>query len=141
MGKIIITPQKKLFRLLWTLLGILILTCTFAIFKILATGKILTYTSLFISSFTGVIFLYIKSILNYYSLVIENKTLFIYKFKQLIHKAPAKAFTYKLEELDKPKNFKRIKISWKEESISISNLEFNNFDYLLQELKKLRSVK
>ncbi len=141
MGKIIITPQKKLFRLLWTLMVILILTSTFAIFKILVTGNVLIYASLFITSFIGIILLYIKSVLNHFSLVLENKTLFIYKFRQLIYKAPMKSFSYNLEELNKPKSFKRIKISWKQESISISNLEFNNFDYLLEELKKTRCVK
>ena len=127
--------------MLWVLIAVLILLSTFSVFKILAGRGLLAYGGLFLASFVGVIFLYIKSVLNYFSIILDNNKLFIYKFKQLVHKGSLKEFSYELEELEKPKNFKRIQINWKNESVSVSNLEFSNFDKFYKELKKQRILK
>ena len=139
MGKTVVSPNLKLFRLLWLLLGLSIILSVIFVFNILQ-GKVLVNSVLLV--FTSISFrvLYLKSIANYNQVFIEDKSIFIYKFKQLYHRDLISNFSFTLEELERPKNFKKLTITWEKSSISISSLEHSNLEEAISCIRKVKKI-
>ena len=139
MGKTVVSPNLKLFRLLWLLLGLSIILSVIFVFNILQ-GKVLVNSVLLV--FTSISFrvLYLKSIANYNQVFIEDKIIFIYKFKQLYHRDLISNFSFTLEELERPKNFKKLTITWEKSSISISSLEHSNLEEAISCIRKVKKI-
>ena len=138
----IIVPNKKLYRVLWLLLGSLFVFLFYLIFHLLAgDNRILTAIGILITLFS-IVSLYIKSILNYFEVVVKGNDIFIYQFGKLFDSAPIKKCVFFSDYTDTgKKQYKRILFEINQKKIILTNFEhigYDEFHGYLQNKKLLK---
>ena len=144
MGEMKIIPKKKIYITLWILMGLLVVFMFWLVFQLL-----ISYHKIFFGigtalTFLTIVFIYIKSVLNYYQLVIEGDHLYVIQFGKSLGNAFIKNMKFESDVTNAGnKKYTRILFELESHKIVVTNFEhdgFNRFYELLVKKKRLKHM-
>ncbi len=137
-----VTPNKKLYRLLWLLMGLLFLFLFWLVFQLLLGSHRVWAGIGLIVTFGVIIALYIKTVLNYFTIEIVGDKLQVLQFGKTLGTEAINKLKFTADQTDAgKKKYHRILFEINQQKIIVTNFEhlgFDDFHKLLIKKKRIR---
>jgi hypothetical protein len=129
MGEMKVVPKKKLIVTLWALIGFLFVLLFWLLFKLLVgPSRFLISIGVFLD-FVLIIFLYIKSVLNYFEVAVEKEGVEIRRFGEVVTSCKFNEVKFSEDNTVRNKKvYRRIHMKINKQNVVISNLEHDGFE-------------
>ena len=133
----IVSPKKKVYRALWIIIGLLFVLMLLLVFKLLLGPNRWLFGVGVVLDLVLIIFLYIKSVLNYFLVKVVGNEIKVEQFGRLLGSAKLKEVKFGVEKASSGKgNYQRIFFDLHETHVVVSNFEHDFFDDFHQLLVK-----